>query len=263
MAKNSIDAYGAKGKSNVLMFDPDDLLLVIDRQHPLYDPRVMRPINEALVRNIMHQGVLQTITITKNPETGAVEVVAGRQRVRAAREANRRLREAGLTPIQVPALPRRATDADLVGVMVSENEVREGDTPLGRADKMHRLTVLGKTHDQVAMLFGCSAQTVRGTLLLLDCCSDVRTAVATKQIAVGHARVLAKMPPDQQRTKVAELVAAGMGSKPHERARSQRDAIAVHRPVMRSRREIKGSMATHDDGPWRRALEWVLREGGA
>ena len=35
MAKNSIDAYGALGKSNVLFFDPETLVLVTDEASPL------------------------------------------------------------------------------------------------------------------------------------------------------------------------------------------------------------------------------------
>lgn len=31
MAKNSIDAYGASGKTNVLMFEPEKLHLVTDK----------------------------------------------------------------------------------------------------------------------------------------------------------------------------------------------------------------------------------------
>lgn len=46
MAKNSIDAYGASGKSNVLFFEPENLHLVTDTTHPLYDERVHLPIEE-------------------------------------------------------------------------------------------------------------------------------------------------------------------------------------------------------------------------
>ncbi|MCQ3881098.1 hypothetical protein [Klebsiella variicola] len=57
MAKNSIDAYGASGKSNVLFFEPENLHLVIDTTHPLYDERVHLPLNEAVILNIMELGV--------------------------------------------------------------------------------------------------------------------------------------------------------------------------------------------------------------
>jgi hypothetical protein len=39
MAKNSIDVYGASGKTNVLNFEPENLHLVTDKTHPLYDER--------------------------------------------------------------------------------------------------------------------------------------------------------------------------------------------------------------------------------
>jgi hypothetical protein len=40
MAKNSIDVYGASGKTNVLSFEPENLHLVTDKTHPLYDERI-------------------------------------------------------------------------------------------------------------------------------------------------------------------------------------------------------------------------------
>jgi hypothetical protein len=52
MAKNSIDAYGASGKTNVLMFEPENLHIVTDKAHPLYDERVNLPIDEGMVLNI-------------------------------------------------------------------------------------------------------------------------------------------------------------------------------------------------------------------
>lgn len=124
MAKNSIDAYGARGKSNVLYFDPEDLVLILDPAHPLYDRRVHLPPDEPTVRNIMALGVLETILIHKDPETGDVIVVDGRRRVINAREANRRLHDLGKEPILVPALPKRADKGSLAGMMVAANEIR-------------------------------------------------------------------------------------------------------------------------------------------
>jgi ParB family chromosome partitioning protein len=70
MAKNSIDAYGASGKTNVLMFEPENLHLVTDKTHPLYDERIHLPISEAMVLNIMDQGVLEPIIVWKDPKAG-------------------------------------------------------------------------------------------------------------------------------------------------------------------------------------------------
>ncbi|EOV8176850.1 hypothetical protein ACOIQQ_001253 [Raoultella planticola] len=40
MAKDSKVVYGASGKTNVLTFEPENLHLVTDKTHPLYDERI-------------------------------------------------------------------------------------------------------------------------------------------------------------------------------------------------------------------------------
>ena len=95
MAKNSTEAYGASGKTNVLNFEPERLHLVTDRSHPLYDERIHLPLDESMILNIMDQGVLEPIIVWKDPETGLSCVVDGRQRVRHTVEANKRLAAAG------------------------------------------------------------------------------------------------------------------------------------------------------------------------
>ena len=79
-------------------------------------------------------GRSEPIIVWKDPETGLSCVVDGRQRVRHTLEANKRLSR-GKEPLLVPeslnvALPYRMAQA-----MVSANEIRRPDTPLGRAKK--------------------------------------------------------------------------------------------------------------------------------
>ncbi|QTP32591.1 putative chromosome-partitioning protein ParB [Burkholderia glumae] len=262
MAKNSIDAYGAKGKGNLLTFDPDDLTLVTDETHPLYDERVHWPLNEAMVRNIDFQGVLQPIEVTKNPETGAIEVVMGRQRVKNAREANRRRRDRGDLPRLIPAFVRKFEPKErnkkLSGAVASENTMRQAETPLSRAGKMSR-NLEYYTEAEVAMLFGCSVQAVRDSLSLLECCADVQKAVEAEHINLTHAKALAKMEPAEQRAKVKELIAAGTGVKGHAKARAQRAVIDGGAPRMRSRATIEAELAAAPaDGERAAALRWVL-----
>lgn len=260
MAKNSMDAYGALGKSNVLFFDPDALTLVTDEKHALYDERVHLPLKEAMVLNIMALGVVQPIVITKDPETGTVLVAAGRQRVKHAREANRRLKERGEEPIQVPAVVRRADGDGLAGVMVAENELREQDTPIGRAQKMRRLAERGRGEDAIALLFGCTAQTVKQTLALLDAPAEVRKAVDSGAITVTAAHKLAKLPADQQRAKVAELRRAADGKTGHAKAQAQREALGEKAARMRSRKAIAAARDAATIHEVRAALSWVLGE---
>lgn len=256
MAKNSIDAYGASGKSNLLFFDPAALTLVTDPNSPLYDERVHLPVNEAMARNIDHQGVLEPVLVQKNPETGLTEVVAGRQRVKAARLANEWRVARGVEPIHLPAVVHKGSRRDALEAIISENEARQADTPLGRAEKMRRAMAMGRGEEEIALLFACSVPTVRATLALLECTSVVQKAVEKGSITVTQAKKLAKLAPDQQREKVAELVAAGEGVRPHERARKQR-AVMGEQFRMKSKAQITAALQTAE-GERAATLRWVL-----
>jgi hypothetical protein len=47
------------------MFEPENLHLVTDKTHPLYDERIHLPISEAMVLNIMDQGFLSRLSSGK------------------------------------------------------------------------------------------------------------------------------------------------------------------------------------------------------
>ena len=259
MAKNSIDVYGASGKSNVLMFAPEDLHLVTELDHPLYDERVHLPLDEAMVLNIMALGVLQSILVWKDPESGKTLVIAGRQRVKHTLEANKRLEAEGRPTLLVPAVPRRGRTAHQVAAgMVIENEIRKADTPLGRANKMAAMLNQGRAEDELALIFGCTPATVRDTLAILDCTAVVKNALEAGDITLTHVKTLAKLQPDEQRSKVAELVEAGKGAKPHERSRKQA-AVMGDRPRIKSRKQITAALE-QAEGDYAAALRWVLGE---
>jgi len=256
VAKNSIDAYGAAGKTNLLYFDPDNLTLVTDEASPLYDPRVHLAVDEDLARNIDYQGVLEPVLVSKNPETGTTEVVVGRQRVKAARLANAWRRARGEPIRQIPGAVYQGKRAFALDAIASENEARTADTPMGRAEKMRRHMALGRGEDQLAVIYKCSIATVRSTLALLECTMHVQQAVDSGQISVTHAKALAKLKPDEQRAKVAELVAAGENVKPRERARRQA-AVMGQKPRIKSRGEIQRALQ-EANGEYAAALRWVL-----
>jgi ParB family transcriptional regulator, chromosome partitioning protein len=261
MAKNSIDAYGASGKSNTLYFDPEVLTLVTEPTHPLYDSRVHWPLDESMVRNIMFQGVIQPIEVNKNPETGEIEVVTGRQRVKNCREANRRLVERGEKPQLVPATVRKVAVRDRARVlsarMASENSIRQQESPITRAEKMAQQVSLGRSDEEVGILFGVRPQTVRASLELLECCAAVQDAVEAGKVNVTHAKQLAKLAPAEQRAKVAELIAAGDGVAGHERSRKQRAVMGDGKPRMKTRAKIEKELESAE-GERAVALRWVL-----
>lgn len=255
MAKNSVEAYGASGKTNVLSFETDALTVIAAPAHPLYDERIQLPLDEAITLNTMALGVREPILVWKDPETGKVLVVDGRQRVRHAIEANRRLAERGEPPILVPGVAQRGTLETMSDLMTAMNEARRDDPPLTKARKMAAFVGRGYSDSRLATIFACSEVTVRNTLVLLDSTKAVQEAADTGQITLTHAKALAKLNPEEQRAKVAELVAAGKDATPHQRSRQQA-AVMGERPRVKSRKEIRDALALAK-GDYAAPLRWV------
>ncbi len=122
------------------------------------------------------------------------------------------------------------------------------------ADALER----GHDEDDLALMFGVSVQTVRATLSLLDAtgcsgCSGVRNCHRYP------ARQLGALPPEEQRTKVAEIELATAGTKGHEKARRQRQILGEAKPRIKSRKEIAKALEDAS-GEYAEALRWVLGE---
>ncbi|KWN75198.1 ParB/RepB/Spo0J family partition protein [Burkholderia ubonensis] len=262
MAKNSIDAYGAKGKGNVLAMDPNDLELVMDPTHPLYDRRVHQAPNPKTMNNYRAIGVQKPVLFYKDPETGKNLVIDGRTRVINARALNQQLIDAGEEPITIPAIPKRVmrdSDKLFAAVMVSTNEIRKEDSPMNRAEKMARMLEAGHTEDTVAVMFGVEIPTVHKQLKLLDCTVAVRDALEADQITVTHALKLAKLSPEEQRENVKAVILAAEGKQGHARSRAQKAALAGgDAPRMRTRKQIESELE-NSIGERADALRWVLR----
>ena len=265
MAKSSVEAYGAKSKVTALAMDPNDLELVVDPSHPLYDRRVHQEPNPKTVLNYRAIGVREPVLFYKDPETGKNLVIDGRGRVINARELNRQLVAAGEPPITIPAIPQKVINdggKSFTAVMVSANEIRHEDSPINRAEKMARMLDVGHTEETVAIHFGVEVPTVRQQLKLLDCTAAVRDALEADQITVSNALKLAKLPPEQQREKVKAVIAAADGKEGHERSRAQKAALTGDAaPRMRSRKQIAAELEKAE-GERAEALRWVLNLDG-
>lgn len=205
MAKQALKG----SRLNTFAMDPEDLVIIgIDTddgsEHPLYDDRIKLPLDEALVLNIMAHGVLETVSVRKNGD--APEVVYGRQRVRAAREANKRLKKQGSKPIKIPVSVRRGKDTQMFGVMVSENEHRRDDGPLEKAEKLRRYLDMGGTEEEAAIDFGVTPTSIRNWLKLLDLEASVRKAVEKGIISASAAGKLAPLSREEQKAALAEVI---------------------------------------------------------
>jgi len=264
MGKLAFD--GAK-RGMLYQLDADQIVLITDKNHPLYDPRIELPLEESLVLNIMLNGVIEPIVVRS--VNGRPEVVDGRQRVRATLEANKRLKKAGKTLVRIPAIPRKGTDADLFGVSVSANENRQDDTPMGRAEKANRLLNLGQTEEEVAVAFGVGVQTVKNWTKLVELSAPVRKAVEAGKLSATAAIKLADVPAEEQKAILADLptgtTKTGKPKKPTVKQTRQAASKATGRDKnigMKTAKDIraliKGTKNMHSK--FLEALCWVLNE---
>jgi ParB family chromosome partitioning protein len=175
---------------NAFKVAPEKVIIVgidtEDRGHALYDERVDLPLDEGLVLNIMAYGVLNPVIVRKN-SAGLVEVVDGRQRVRAAREANRRIGEKGGMTVKIPVVLKGGESRDMAAVMVSLNECRQQDALIVRAQKAQRMIDMGRTEEEVAVMFGVGVQTIKDNLGLLSLEPELLSAVKSRKISASEA----------------------------------------------------------------------------
>jgi len=247
-------------RGDIFYLKPDELRIETQKEAALYDPRADLPVDENLVKNIMVYGVIVPIVVAKLD--GSPVVVDGRQRAKAAAEASRRLVAEGKEPILVPCVLRKDTTEDLFGVSVSANEQRQDDSPLLKAQKSAKLQNMGKSVDEVAVLFGVTPQAVYQWDKLLKCAAPVRKAVEAGQLTASAAVQLAGLPAAEQTEKLAELLASSNGKRPT--ARKARAAATGKRVVegrMRTRKQVEERLTEkHLPALYRKALCWVLRQ---
>jgi len=196
-----------KRKADVITIDPDELVLVEDTNSELYDERTAWALDESMVLNIMTYGVIQSVTVRRNGDK--LEVVDGRQRVKHAREANKRLRKEGSITHKVPCIVRHDDQVKIMGVMVSANAQRKGDELMTKAAKMQRMLAHGMSIEEVANSHKCTVNTVKNYTLLLDCNKDVQKAVSDGRITADVAKKVAKLPKTEQSAVLEKLMAEG------------------------------------------------------
>ena len=269
MPKASRDSLHAKGKTDIFFLDPVEVDLVKKKDSVLYDERAENAFDEEMVVNMLYVpdeggaplGVLTPCLGRRNPETGKVEIIEGRQRTLACREANRRMRKMGAKPSELLGLPvqlKRSSDSRLMATLISANEHRVDDSPSGRAKKMQRYLDLGKGEDEVASLFGVSGSTVKNMLRLLDAPAAIRSAADSGKITTSDAYRLSREEPEEAKKKLGELLEQAPrtpGKKRSKNASKAREIVngagfraektnALDRSILRSEKAVEDAAAT-------------------
>ena len=144
-----------------------------------------------LAASIRSQGVLSPLLVRPLTENG-FEIVAGARRYRAAQMA-----EQGTVPVRI----KQMSDAEVLEAQLVENLIRAEIHPMEEAEGFARLLALEEPKysiEQIAARVGKSPVFVASRLKLVDLVPAAADAFYANEIGVGHALLLAKLPPNQQ-----------------------------------------------------------------
>ena len=274
-------------RSNMYMLLPEELTVIDDPKHWLYDPRVETPPDVAFIADIEERGIIQPINVVK--EDDRTLVVTGRRRVRAALDINKRRK--GQEPIRVPCWQRKGNEADLYAVAVAENTHRRNDSIAETVAKATRLSNHTGDPKRVAAAMGKTVQQISQLLKVNELHKSVRTALFNNKLGLVAALEFHGMPLPEQEVALKKLLADAVGKDassvtspatvhpspspgaaptsraPRAPATRKHPAVSIKKVKeqlgkktgMRSQREVEDRLATKNLPPdYRLALLWVL-----
>ena len=174
-----------------------DLKLSELRSNP-YQPRIYfdEEALQELADSIKEHGVFQPIIVKKSIK--GYEIVAGERRVKASIKA-------GLETI--PAIIKDFTDEEMMQIALLENLQRENLTAIEEAKAYHDIiNSLNITQEELAKRVGKSRSHVTNMIGLLRLPLNVKKMINSKQISMGHARVLSKLENTDKMEELANRV---------------------------------------------------------
>ncbi len=152
-----------------------------------------------LTESIREHGVLQPVMVRKWPESRPqkegkrcdFELVVGERRLRAAHAAKLD---------SIPADIHELSDAEVLEIQVVENLQRVDLHPLEEAEGYRKLAAKGRQDvARIAERTGRSVKYVYDRMKLLSLTKEARKAFADGRFAAGHAIILARLKPDDQK----------------------------------------------------------------
>ncbi len=215
-----LELKGLKGLQNLLDDSKNEgnsyakgrvLNLLLEKIVPgKYQPRTMlndHSLNE-LADTIKEQGVIQPLIVRKK-NGDLYEIIAGERRWRAAKIA-------GLN--DVPCIVRDIPDEIALAFALIENIQREDLNPLDQALAMSQLRdEFGMTHNNIAARVGCSRSSITNILRLLSLPDEIKHFLKTKEIEVGHAKLLLNLDEPAQIVIAQKIISNGLSVRETEK----------------------------------------------
>jgi ParB family chromosome partitioning protein len=167
---------------------------------------------EGLSRSLKARGLLQPIVVQEIGD--GFELVAGEQRLRAARLA-------GWAIIDALVVPKMTEmEAALAGML--ENQQRRNLNPIEVARGYKRLTeFFNLSHAQLAEFLGVSKTAVTRSMSMLELPEDVQQRVARREITPRHIRAVEQVSSPEKRVSLLKQAAAEKLNSRQIKARAQ------------------------------------------
>lgn len=209
--KSSGGGQAIEGASRATMFrmDPDEIKLIIDPMHPLFDRRALKKPSESMIRSVGPKGpgLIHPLIVRKDGDD--VELVAGRTRLLALREAKKRATEAGQLAPTALCILRKGDDRAMFQTMVTENTHRTNEDALALAEKAARFQNMGANEKEICETFDWSIGTLKNHLALLDLDTKIQNEIRAGAVSPIAASKLAALPREEQVTEYERLKTEG------------------------------------------------------
>src|SRR6266849_270142 len=184
--------------------------LSVSQVHPNpYQPRQHFDTErlQELASSLKAQGLLQPIVVRR--QLHGFELIAGERRWRAAQMA-------GLETI--PALVRRASDEEVLGLALLENLQREDLNPLEEARAYQRLqSEFHLRQEDVAQYVGNDRSSIANALRLLKLPQVLQEDLEAGRLSMGHARALLALESEEEQLRLRDqTLAAGLSVRETE-----------------------------------------------
>jgi ParB family chromosome partitioning protein len=160
-----------------------------------FDPQEMAE----LVESIRANGVAQPILV-RSVGDEQYEIIAGERRVRAAKTV---FGDEG----SIPAMVRECDDAEAECLALVENTDRADMSATEEAQAAHRVLMrLKGDRLEAAGMLGWPLSKLDRRLALMNLTEEVRLALTNRTIKLGHAELLAAVPPEKQNGALAKVI---------------------------------------------------------
>lgn len=156
--------------------------------------------SKGFLKSVRRFGVLEQVILTPTPDGDRYNILFGRRRVIAAKEAGQERINA--------AIPSALTIEQIAMVTLTENMQRSAN-PLLEARMMRVLIESGYNQQSIAEELGVSQPQVAQRLRLLNLCEEVQAEIEGGNLTISIAKHMAGLDHDQQRSLLALADAEG------------------------------------------------------